>query len=262
MQAKMRASVERRLADGRVNRFSNRADFEEALPGLRVGDRYDPAVVNEAMFGWARTGQTGCLFATLLAGDPASAGWRSVVVPEPVDDETMDRLLSTLLAAGTEAAQLVVPWVDTPERLAEFVSQVGRLPNWYIREVIDGDAEPGFVRIALRWRLPEPDHVSWVLGFGPFDFMPFTRRSPFTALIFRSAAAHSDAIPRTRREDHTEVHLADLQAPVDQERYDRMWSRTEKRKVSLLDGELMGGAKARVTFLIPEELRPNLAFAA
>lgn len=171
-------------------------------------------------------------------------------------------VLRTMLTAGTEASQLVVPWVDTPDRLVEFVSQVGRLPDWYVRDVTDGEPEDGLIRVAVRWRLPEPDHVSWVLGFGPFEFMPFTRRSPFTALIFRSAAAHPDAIPRTRREHHTEVHLADLDPRVDEARYTDMWSRTEKRKVSLLAGELVSGAKARVTFLIPEALRSSLAFAA
>lgn len=260
MTALLGASIERRLADGRVNRFSSRADFEAALPGLRSDAGYDAALVGEAMFGWARTGQTGCLFATMLAGDPASAGWQSVVIPDMVSDETLHALVSGMLSAGPEAATIVFPSVETPEALASLLDQLARLPDWH-GVVLDGEEElVGLLRIGLRWSLPTPGHVSWVLGFGPFDFLPFTRRAPFTALIFRCAAAHT--LSRRRIEGHDEVHLADLPAPVDGERYSRMWSRTESRKRSLLAGEFEPGAKARVTFTLPAELRDRLAFAA
>jgi hypothetical protein len=259
MPARLGASIERRLEDGRVNRFSSRADFEAVLPGLRAESGFDAAAVGEAMFGWARTGQTGCLFATMLAAEPSDAGWQSVVIPEAVSDETLHALVHGLLTARLEAATVVFPTVDTPASLVALVNQVARLPDWH-GLVIDGDEPAGLVRVGLRWHLPVPDHVSWVLGFGPFDFLPFTRRAPFTALVFRCGAEYT--LPRRRVEDHDEVHLADLRAPVDEERYARMWSRTVTRKQSLLAGELAAGAKARVTFTLPADLRGQLAFAA
>lgn len=255
----MGASIERRLQDGRLNRFSSRADFEAALPALRSDAGPDAAAVGEAMFGWARTGQTGCMFATMLAADPAGAGWQSVVIPEAVNDETLHAVVHGLLTAGPEAATVVFPAVDTPARLASLIDQMARLPDWH-GLIVGGEGIAGLIRVGLRWELPVPDHVSWVLGFGPFDFLPFTRRAPFTALVFRCTAAYT--LPRRRVEDHEEVHLADLHAPVDEERYARMWSRTETRKQSLLAGELLEGAKARVTFTLPADLRDRLAFAA
>lgn len=259
MPARLKASVVRQLADGRVNHFSNRDDFEAALPGLRNDSGFDAAAVAEATFGWARTGQTGCLFATLLAAGPGAAGWQSLVIPEAVSDDTLRALLDARLATKPEAATVVFPWADTATALAALVSQLARLPDWH-GVVIHGDEPPGLVRIGLRWRLPIEDHASWVLGFGPFEFLPFTRRAPFTALVFRCGAAYT--LPRRRVEDHNEVHLADLPAPVDEVRYDRMWRRTVERKASLLAGELEGGAKARVTFTLPADLRDDLAFAS
>lgn len=253
------ATTERVLADGRVNRFPGRADVEAALPGLRTDDGFDAALVGEALFGWVRAGQTGCVFAQLLAGDPPAAGWRSIVVPEPLDDGVLAEVLAAPVLAGAEAAQVAFPWVGTAEELADLVAQIARLPEWHGVE-IPGGADPDQVRVGLRWRLPEPDHVSWVLGFAPFEFMPFTRRGPFVALELRTAAVYQAA--RRRVEGHDEVHLADLDAPVGPDRFARMWARTVERKRSLLAGELEDAAKARVTFSLPRRLAADLPFLA
>lgn len=251
------ATVERVLADGRVNRFPGRADVEAALPGLRTEAGFDAALVGEALFGWVRAGQTGCLYAQLLAADPPAARWRSVVVPEPLDDEVLAQVLAAPVFDGAEAAQVAFPWVDTVEELADLVAQIARLPEWYGVEV-PGGADPDVLRVGLRWRLPVPDHVSWVLGFAPFDCMPFTRRAPFVALELRTAAVYRAA--RRRVEHHDEVHLADLDAPVDPDRFARMWARTVERKRSLLAGELTDAAKARVTFSLPRSVADRLPF--
>lgn len=259
MPERLKASVAHRLADGRTKYFSIREDFEAALPGLRNDSGFDEATVAEAMFAWARTGQTGCLFAALLAAGPTAAGWRSLVIPDAVSDDTLHALVDAMLATEPEAVTIVFPWVDTAAALAALVSQVARLPDWQ-SVLIDGDELPGLIRVGLRWRLPVEDHASWVLGFGPFEFLPFTRRAPFTALVFRCRAAYS--LPRRRAEDHNEVHLADLPAPVDEVHYERMWRRTVERKVNLLAGQLEAGAKARVTFTLPAELRDQLGLAS
>lgn len=252
---RLSASVERVLADGRTNWFPGREDFEAALPGLRTDDGFAAELVGEALFGWVRAGQTGCLFAQLLAADPSSAGWRSIVVPAPVDDDTLATVLGSVVFAGADAAQVCFPWVDTPEALVEMIAQIARLPDWHGVE-IGSDEE--LVRVGLRWRLPVADHVSWVLGFAPFDFIPFTRRAPFAALELRTAAVYQSS--RRRIEGDNEVHLADLDAPVPPDRFARMWARTTERKRSLLAGELELAAKARVTFTVPAALAEGLPF--
>lgn len=251
------ATVTRVLADGRVNRFPGRADVEAALPGLRTDGAFDAALVGEAMFGWVRAGQTGCLFAQLLAVDPPAARWRSVVVPEPLDDDVLAQVLAAPVFDGADAAQVVFPWVDSIDELVGLIAQIARLPEWHGVE-ISGGTDPELVRVGLRWRLPVADHVSWVLGFAPFDSMPFTRRAPFVALELRTAAVYRAA--RRHVEGHAEVHLADLDAPVDPDRFARMWARTVERKRSLLGDELTEAAKARVTFSLPRSVAEQLPF--
>ena len=253
----LKRSLER-LVGSSTKRFPTRADLEEALGDLKHPDgTFNAEVVSEAMFAWLKFAQTGCLFASRLAINHAREGWVSLAIPEGLDDLSLYNLIAPITDALPSALMVTFPYVETADDLVGLIEQMRRLPNWFAREVTE-KREPGKLLVGLRWKLPDLEHVSWVLGFGSFDFLPFTRRAPFTALVFRTSPDWPASVPRKKTEGYPEVHLADINMRITSEQFDKLHSRTVELREGLLTGELDSAAKAQVTFSIPESLRPKL----
>jgi len=137
---------------------------------------------------------------------------------------------------------LVFPYVQDEASILELVRQVAGLPDWWW---VEKDPSERLARVGLRWLLPDRKHVSWVLGFAPMPWLPFTRRAPVTALVLR-VRPEAHATPEEDLEDglqgvhlahlaHSMGHRGDLGGPV--------WKGTEARKRTLLWGDLSQDAK-------------------
>lgn len=262
-EPQLERSVARQLPDGRVRKWPSREDYANwygSLGHLEGGQDFASAVdlPGSVFLDWVRRGQTACQFASVLSTKYERAGWQSVVVPSRCQPTILVDHVDSLLAAAqdhAEIVQLVFPYVVTPESLVELIHDLCVGPNWYWEE-IDGDDEA--VLVGLRWLLPTGRHVSWNVGFGPFDFLPFTRRGPFTAVLVRVSP-----IKRTSNSPdvygRTPVHLADMDdlLPSDKVRT-ALNEKTRAAKTDYLAGEMIDAARARVTFRIPGHLRSRL----
>jgi hypothetical protein len=93
--------------------------------------------------------------------------------------------------------------------------------------------------------------TSVVLGFGPFGFLPPTRRSPYTALTIPVCGQGKY---RTSK-DPSERHLCDMANEEfgTKESFKSVWEQTEKMKASIISDNDQFAAKAKVTFSLPEE---------
>jgi hypothetical protein len=259
--------LEREIDGKPSRRFPTRPELLARLidRGL-VADEQDllerrPDLAATVMLDWIQSTQPGCLFATHLARHRSKAGWMPVVMPRRLSDEQFNQNLDQILAPPptAEMVMIVFPWVETPEELVDVIAQICACSDWSLVDPISLDGEgPDEVLVGLRWALPSGEAESWVLGFAPFDFMPFTRRGPYAAIVMRpldppdwQKRPEPDLIP---------VHLA--QVPHffgERGAYQgEIWRETERTRSELLGGELTHAAKARVSFVFPRRLADRL----
>lgn len=243
----------RELPDGRVRTFPTLADFVEHLRARgEIQDeddlftrRYD--LLATIFHSWVQRGQAACQFAVHLAKNSTEAGWLELVVPTVEDEDSIAAIGPLLGGAGSaesvEAVLLLLPSVRTLEALVGLCGRLCDLADWHWVE-IDG-ADEGYVLAGLRWRPPGSDDVSWVLAFGPFEDLPFTRRAPVTALTIRT---------RGPANGEGGLDLAKMDSLVDQGKGERFLELTKRNKADLLAGELAHAARARVTLRVPQRL--------
>lgn len=254
--------IERPIAGKPTRRFPTRSELIDRLVhhGLVVNEKdlleRRPDLAAVILLNWIQATQPGCLFATHLAKHRDRAGWLPVVMPRQLSDEQTQQSVDQIMFPTPEAEMVmfVFPWVRTPEQLADLIAQIRKCAGWSSVDPISLDgAAPDELLVGLRWLLPSGEAESWALGFAPFEFMPFTRRAPYTAIVIRPLDP-PDWQERPEA-DHTPVHLAQVPHFFGEERSRQIWRDTEQLREDLLGGELTHAARARVTFCLPRRLQ-------
>lgn len=246
-------------------RFPTRSDYVAFFIGRGlVRDEGDltarrPDLVCDALLNWLRHSASGCRFATQLAVKRDAARWLTAAFPSRRPDQEFRRDVAAVVQdwPDIELVLMAFPWVSTTNDLVFLINQMALCDGWWWEEPPAVDQHDD-VLVGLRWDLPSEKSTSWALGFAPFDFMPFTRRAPWTAIVLRPR----DAPPENRpTEGLAPVHLA--QVPHffgERGRFEgEIWNSTKELRRALLGGELEAAAKARVTFNLPSKYRPALA---
>ncbi len=211
------------------------------------------------MFDWIRSFQPGCAYAVRLASEHESQHWRTWAEEVPRSDESRDRLQSFLEAAvkheSAQAAMVMFKDVEEPEDLARLVNSLCAHESWWCCEPEKIQPTPsGMSRfsVGLRWNLPK-GHVAHALGFGPFPFFPPTRRAPYCALTVPTCAA--SGVQRDPERTATDRHLCDMRNDIFEETWADHGHTTKEWRGQLTEDYNDRAAKAKVTFVLPEELR-------
>lgn len=237
--------------------FARSGDYQEFLCttlGLQSQEELERygALISQVQADWHRQGQNGCLFARVLNSDRPGYGWTTTVVPRSGVAEATARVVEET-SAGIERADVRIvsflfPWMTSAEDLAALLKALGEAPGWTVTTTAL-DAE--HTNVAVRLALERGTVTSWVLGFGPFTFLPMTRRSPFTELV----VLVKPKVPGQHRmdDDMTRAHLADVPVSVlgDPE-FKGLVERTAAHRLFILGGdEEEKRAKAKVTITVP-----------
>lgn len=214
---------------------------------------------------WHHRGAQGCRFARYMGWEPETYGWHRLVV----DGHTFTGLSANDLAKVAEPVQraiadsdnvalsLLFPDVTTPSQLAGLVRFVSRLPAWTAFEVGEDNE---FVNIGIRVVIDRRKGVmAWPLALGPFDFLPGTRRAPFTELAL-ATKPKQHPMPDEITPNDCAAHLADTwpALPMEGDKFSKMWKNTTEWKAAILAGwgespdDLR--AKARTTVTIPKDV--------
>jgi hypothetical protein len=254
----------RHTSDGQVRRWPNREDYEdwyrhvgEIEPGVPFDEAYQ--VHAPVFLDWMARGQTACRFASVLSRSAEEGSWSSFTVTNELRDDELAEITDRVLRENMEKAELVqllFPSVVSVHQLCALISNL-TVPgsNWHWERT--GESSDS-IPVGLRWTLPSKQFVAWTVGFGPFDFLPFTRRAPITAIVVRTSETK-----RTKYDMSSDgmipVHLADVDdglqsADVRQ----KLTDATIAAKQNYLGGEFVDSARARVTFRIPVEQGPLL----
>ncbi|GAC1405650.1 MAG: hypothetical protein NVSMB52_19430 [Chloroflexota bacterium] len=206
--------------------------------------------VLEAQLDFYRRGRAGCRFAAHAATEPARYGWHHRIASAKLT-EIESEIVKAIDAAAITTLSLTFPEVREPIELLRFVEEVrfGRLIFLQQDELFDG-----FRCLGLRVRVG--NLLSWVSGFGPFDFLPATRRSPNTELVFR-VKPRPDYDWVLKPSPEGVIHLADMDMRgLSEQALRRMWDSSYSGTEQVLKGKPDFKSAAKTTFAIPEALCP------
>lgn len=260
-------SVQRRDSnDDRIRRFPGLNDYLETLRATgHAADeaelRTRPDLLVDIFHDWVRQGGAGCVFARILSQDPQTSKWADVVAPldhtEPHWPAQLDHLLRS--SYEEQAVLIVLPGVQTIRHLVEAAANICRSPSWSWLRIHPNPSKPRQVEsaqddsehdvVGLRWSGPHHDKPAWPLAFGPFDDLPFTRRSPIAALTMRT---------HTPLWSSDGIDLAAMEHGMDERKHARVLERTKSRARGLLSDELVHAARAQGTFRAPKNLVATL----
>lgn len=219
------------------------------MVGMLVSQGLDAAATYEAaQRDWFQRGQTGCVFARLVAAEPLER-WPFITISneltDPAVQDLRDRQRALELDGSTEILSLLFPFCVS---LEEFQGVIERLIEvdivWCEREV---QHERG---VTLEIRRTVNGVTSWVMAFGPADSLPMTRQAPFYELVYR-VKPKPNAIFRNLNQDREIAHLADYPLEMSELRWEHRWQSTEHRTRTILGGEPDYVSSAKATLTIP-----------
>ncbi len=199
-----------------------------------------------------RRGDAGCLFAAHAAGDPAEYEWRlSVAKVEKVEIEGL--VASAISAPDVSTQSIIFPSIVTEEDLLGLLrvlneSDVFRLEQ---QERFKGS-------MCLGYRVKVGDMVSWLTGFGGFDFFPKTRQAVFVEIVFRSKPRPH--YMKVMKEAPVGVlHLADMNMKgMGKNKFMALWYGSFDKTEALLGHKPDLRSAAKTTFAIPVDLWKRL----
>jgi hypothetical protein len=201
-------------------------------------------LVKEEQRGFFKSNRAGCAFAAFAAKDPVKYGWRSHVVPVSPDAISV-QLRDAIDSPDTQALSLIFPSVRSANDVLELAGAC--LETGLFHD--EGFDRESLKFIRLRARIEE--NVSWVTGFGPFDFLPLTRRAPHCELTIRVK-------PRPDYDWHFKppidgiIHLADLDMMgLSDKKLMRLWQVSFQKTRKILGHVPDEESAAKTTFVIP-----------
>lgn len=249
-------------------RYPGRQDYIRCLKNQGFIERASdlnqlPELVADVQKHWHASGQNGCRFAQLLSRAPSDYGWRIVVVTRghekmwirKVIPEIHDHITRALRHSATSALSLIFPGVTQAWELAELLHELDGMTKCTVEET----GEPvmlkriEYVPVGMRVLLNHDGVRSWALGFGPFAFLPPTRRAPFTEIALATKPKTFPLRDKRLNPNPLLAHLADVDILLDDKTFSTYWSATEVNRSDLLSGQVVGTARARVTFIVPRK---------
>ena len=201
--------------------------------------------VVDAQLGFFRKGGSGCAFAALAARNPEYYEWHHIVIRHDEYANIQGIIASAIANEAISTLALVLPDVDSEQKLDAFLPSLnGEI--LFLHHTLETDGNRCF-----RFRARVGEDESYVSGFGPFQAMPLTRRTPHTALVFRVG-------PRPKYDWHLKVpvegliHVADMDMKgVPDRTLHRMWRSSFLATAGILTKEPDEESAAKTTFVIP-----------
>lgn len=197
-------------------------------------------MLTELQRDWHRQGGNGCVFARLAARRGEAAGWRSRVAGDLAQD-----LAEALHDPDCQVFSLLFPGVTTPTALVELC----RHPALLLQHT---ERVGPLTAVSLRVKVDE-EVLAWVMGFGPFPFLPATRQAPVTELVLRTKPK-SGWLYAKHSHDRDAAHVADIPLALPEACWDPLWDATHAATRQVLKGEPDVLSAARTTFTVPSEL--------
>ena len=201
-----------------------------------------------AQMDFFRKSKAGCIFAAVAAKDPEKYGWIQKIVT--VDWNIIEQEIQEATTANSVTTlSLIFPSVTTDETLVGLVRELELCPSIVLEQnhVFEGSRCLGF-------RVRVDDFLSWVSGFGNFEFLPETRRTPYTEITFRVKPRPNYEWTMKKSPENV-IHLADLDMKgLPKKEFINFWNSSLSNTANILGAKPNLKSAAKTTFSIPEKL--------
>lgn len=241
----------RRLADGHDCPFAGRDDYVMWLMDTGQYVHMDDPVRGaeleaEICRTWMGDGQTSCEFAASMA---EGTGWTPLIVAQPnreVLRQTLDGLLIEY-EGRTEIVQIIFPYVSGATGLTGLINDLCSTNQWSWAEHPGADDE---LLLSLEYQMVTQRYASFALGFGQFEFLPFTRQGPYTAIVLcLHARMPHNRYPRS--DGLVPLYVQDAASDLDSAAHVMRAASTIAIKANILNGEFEQAASMDIAFRIP-----------
>lgn len=125
---------------------------------------------------------------------------------------------------------------------------VRRGPFWLERD----DLADGLHHLFLRYPV-DANTQAWVMVFAPLDFIPHTRRGPYTELAIRVKPKPEWVFHRSSQEREI-AHLADTSLTMSDRHWEHRWWSTRRRTEMILGARPDDISAAKATVTVPAQL--------
>lgn len=221
------------------------------------GAPHDSRVMALAQRSWHSRGQNGCNFARIAAAHAENLVWEYAVAGPEVNklDQTLAQAVGVSLERAvadqdTQVHSVLLPGVKSPR---EAVAALGALTDhskfWLERNEVADE----LLRLNLRYPVGDSGIQAWVMAFGPFDFMPSTRKAPYFELVTR-VKPKPPKIYHRLNQDASIAHLADTTLGLTDEAHAPVFDRTLQRTRDILGKKPDDVTAAKATLAVPVEL--------
>lgn len=207
---------------------------------------------------WHVRGQSGCMFARLAAHSAETLRWVYAVTtrtsaPASLCSNAARRLDAAIVDPTCQLFSFLFPAITAPGQAVNVVYALTRYsPFWLEMNQIDR----GELRLHVRYPVSSTGVQAWVMAFGPWDFLPNTRRAPFFELAVR-VKVKPDQIYHRLNQDRGIAHLADAPLSMPAKHQEDRWRSTLRRTRMILGGEPDSRSAAKSTLTIPACLIPE-----
>ena len=204
--------------------------------------------VIETQLEFYRRGGAGCLFAAYAAADPSRYGWRLSV--SNVDETGIEGLVQSAISLPEVSTQSIVfPSILTREDLRHLLFILKEVPSVSLEQEEEFKGS-----ICLGYRVKVGDLKSLMTGLGSFDFLPKTRQSVFTEIVFRSKPK-PDYEQVMKEAPPGIIHLADMNMKgMRENQFKALWYGSFDKTENILGHKPDLRSAAKTTFAVPPKL--------
>jgi hypothetical protein len=189
---------------------------------------------------------------------PAEYGIEIIHLTTATGDEAareLDQATKTAINnPNCEAVAFVFNRDFSLDQYAAMLRSLGGRRGWFLREETISFKNERYTVVGLDVSVgsdgDEPA-LSELVGFGPFEYLPVTRRAPVPAIVLRTKSAFS-LEPLPNRSERR-ANLAAIRMPIDTNAFNALWTKSQALRAEL-DGRDNPMARARVALAIPASI--------
>ena len=188
--------------------------------------------------------KSGCLFAAVAANNPKQFGWNFST--SNVELNSINNIITEAIESNWISTQSIIfPTVRLEPELIHLIETLKKSKFIY---VINHGMFHGVWCIGIRIQVE--GKFSWASGFGNFDFLPKTRRSPFTEITFRSKDRPMYSFMMKKPVEGT-LHLADMKIHgLSKKEFTQAWKSSFRSTKNVLGHTPDLRSAAKTTFTI------------
>lgn len=198
-----------------------------------------------------KVGLAGCKFAEYAAHNPEKHNWMHKVFHGELHSSLLRQVERFVERAeksdDTSTVSLIFPQVKTQDALEKLISFLTTSPRFFLEP---DEITHDFRCVHLRAHIGED--VAWVSGFAPLDFLPKTRQTPYTEIVFRVQKRPKYVKSIQPEPPAGTLHVADMEMPgMSREEFTRNWQQSFSHTQEVLGHHADELSAAKVTFAIP-----------